>query len=93
MFGERLKLARQAAGLSQKNLSQATNNGVTDYTIKQFERGNKLPGSKEVHQLAKVLNVTAQFLLSNRVHALEDLEFRKLANSTVQERAKVETLL
>ena len=90
MFGERLKLARKKTGLSLRALSDAIDNDVSAQAIGKYERGEMMPGSRVLMKLAKTLAVEPQYLLSNRVAALEGMEFRKQSGTSARDRAAVE---
>ena len=90
IFGERLKLARKKSGLSRQALSEKTGNRLSVQTLRNYEGGPRIPDSDTVDQLAEVLDVSVQFLLSNQITDLKDIEFRKLANSKARDRAAVE---
>jgi len=55
-FGNRLRLLRQAAGLSQKVLARAAK--LTQQTISQLERGGSQPSWGTVCRLAGALQIT-----------------------------------
>ena len=90
MFGERLKLARKKAGLSLRALSDALDNQVSAQAIGKYERGDMMPGSRVLMNLAKTLDVAPEYLLSNQVLGLEGIEFRKLSGTSARDRAEVE---
>ena len=63
IFGERLELARKAAGLSQSALARAI--GVTPSAISQIEAGGtKKPSSENLLPIADALDVNTQWLIS-----------------------------
>lgn len=62
VFGERLKHARIAAGLSQERLSSAI--GVSVGTVSRWERAIHAP-SKIERKLARALNVSWAWLLGS----------------------------
>ena len=90
MFGERLKLARKKAGYSLRALSEALGGKVSAQAIGKYERGNMMPSSGVLLSLARTLDVSLEYLLSERVEELEDVEFRKLPGTSVRERAQVD---
>lgn len=90
MFGERLKLARKKAGLSLRDLSDALGGEVSAQAIGKYERGEMMPSSGVLTRLAKALDVSLEFLLSEQVEELEEVEFRKLSSTSARERARVE---
>lgn len=61
-IGERIKAARNAAGLTQKAL--AAKCGLATGTIQQYELDKRIPKSREiVERLGNVLNVSALYLI------------------------------
>lgn len=67
-FGEKLKSARNSAGLTQEALGAAV--GLTKRTIINYETGSRYPRERSVYiQLAKTLSVDINYLLT------EDEEF------------------
>ncbi len=91
MFGERLKLARKRSGLSLRALSDAIGNRVSAQAIGKYERGEMMPGSEVLDRLAAVLEVSPQYLISNQVLELRDMQFRKRSGTTTRDRATIET--
>ncbi len=89
MFGERLKLARKKAGFSLRSLSEALDRKVSAQAIGKYERGEMMPSSGILTRLTKVLDVSLEFLLSEQVAELEEIEFRKISGTTVGDRARV----
>ncbi|MEW8119807.1 MAG: XRE family transcriptional regulator [Candidatus Thiodiazotropha sp.] len=90
MIGERLKLARKKAGYSLRALSEAMNNKVSAQAIGKYERDEMMPASDVLTTMAKVLDVTLEYLLSNQIKELRGVEFRKHSGTTVKERSRVE---
>lgn len=63
MFGQRLKAARQQAGVSQRALAFA---GCSPATISQLEAGARTtPSLRVVRELARRLDVSAEYLLGS----------------------------
>ena len=58
---ENIKKAREAAGLSQKQVSLELN--VSAPTVCEWEKGKKHPNSENLRKLAKLYNVTTDYLL------------------------------
>lgn len=90
MFGDRLKLARKKAGYSLRGLSDALDAEITAQAIGKYERGEMMPSSGVLSRLAKVLDVSLEYLLSDEVEELESVEFRKLSSTSAGARAQVE---
>ena len=89
MFGDRLKLARKKAGYSLRGLSDVLAGEVTAQAIGKYERREMMPSSRVLTQLTKVLGVSLEYLLSEQVEELEDVEFRKLSSTSASEKARV----
>jgi HTH-type transcriptional regulator, cell division transcriptional repressor len=62
LFGERLKRAREAAGISRKLMSSRI--GVTEGTIEKWESGGQIPRANRLQMLASLLNVPLMWLLA-----------------------------
>ena len=61
-FSEKIRNARLAKGLSQKDLAQAT--GISLRTIQNYELGVRLPKSRDTYaKLAEVLGIHEEVLL------------------------------
>lgn len=90
MFGDRLKLARKKAGYSLRGLSDALGGAPSAQAIGKYERGEMMPSSGVLIRIARVLDVSLEFLLSERVEELEATEFRKLSGISARDRARVE---
>ena len=74
-FGERIKRAREALGMTQKEL--ASRCGVTGSTIGSYEKGRKTPRTRVIERLSKELHVPAMELL-------RELDGENRSNSTEQ---------
>jgi len=90
MIGQRLKLARAAAGLSLRDLEAAIGNRVTAQAIGKYERDESMPSSGVLISLADALSVTEDYLLGEQEMALEGVEFRKKAIASKKEEAQLE---
>jgi Zn-dependent peptidase ImmA (M78 family)/DNA-binding XRE family transcriptional regulator len=90
MFGERLKLARKKAGHSLRSLAGELKGAVSAQAIGKYERGEMMPTSGVLTALAKTLDVSLDYLLSQRVERLEGVEFRKKSRTSAKDRARVE---
>ena len=77
MDGGRLKLARDAAGLSLRDLEGALGRVVSAQAIGKYERGQMAPSQEVLMALARTLGVSPHYLLSHRAITLETLDFRK----------------
>lgn len=90
MIGRKLKVARSAAGLSLRALSDAIGNRVSAQAIGKYERDEDMPGSGVLLVLAEALDVSIDYLLSAEELALEGVDFRKKAVASAREEAKLE---
>ncbi len=93
MFGQRLRLARRRAGLSMRELADASTPKVTAQAISKYEAGKMLPSSAVLVGLGKALDVSLDFLMSGQVEALDGVEFRKRCSASARDRAKAEAIL
>ena len=93
MFGDRLKLARKKAGLSQRALAGAVQPRVSAQAISRYEANEMMPGARVLMEIARALNVSADFLMSSQVAELEGVEFRKHSRTSARDRARVEALV
>lgn len=79
MYPERLKRAREAAGLSLRALAEQVN--VSHAAIKKYEDGTITPDSSQLIKLAKALGVRSEYFFRPfTVQLDENVEYRKRAN-------------
>ena len=90
MLGQRLKLARSAAGLSLRGLEERIGNRVTAQAIGKYERDESVPSSGVLIALADALSVPVDYLVGDQEMALESLEFRKKSLTSKREKMQVE---
>ena len=90
MIGQRLKLARSAAGLSLRALAAKIGNRVTAQAIGAYERNTSMPGSGVLIALADALGVSVDYLVGDQDMVLESVEFRKKTITSKKEEAQVE---
>jgi transcriptional regulator with XRE-family HTH domain len=62
LFGERLRNAREAAGMSEKRMANRI--GVKTSTIRKWENGEMEPRANRVQMIASLLNVPLLWLLA-----------------------------
>ena len=77
MIGQRLKLARTAAGLSLRGLEERIGHRVTAQAIGKYERNESMPSSGVLIALAGALSVSVDYLVGDQEMVLETVEFRK----------------
>src|SRR5687767_4100957 len=90
MFGERVKLARKAAGLSLRELADRMGHVVTPQALGKYERNEMLPDSSVLIAVTKALGVSESYLLSAGEIELARVEFRKLKGASAKEQARLE---
>ena len=90
MFGDRLKLARKKADYSLRGLSDVLGGAPSAQAIGKYERGEMMPSSSVLIQITKVLDVSLEYLLSERVEELEATEFRKRSGTPARDLARVD---
>ena len=93
MFGQRLRLARKRAGLSLRALAERMEPKVTAQAISKYEAGRMMPSSAVLVGLGEALNVSLDFLMSDRIDVLDGLVFRRDPGTSRRERARAEALL
>ena len=93
MIGSRLKLARAAAGISLRALESRVHGLVTAQAIGKYERNEMMPGSNVLLALARALEVTPAYLLSQRNIRLGAIEFRKSVGAGTKEENAVRARL
>ena len=90
MIGNKLRVARSASGLSLRALSEAMGGIVSAQAIGKYERNEDMPSSRVLIGLAKALNVSEEYLLSEGEIALEGVDFRKKVGTSSREEAALE---
>ena len=65
LFPEKLKKARQEAGMSQTELAEKA--GITRRSVFAYENGDSLPRAHVLRRLAAALDVTAAYLTDDTV--------------------------
>lgn len=63
-INDRIRVARERKGLNQSELAMAL--AVTPQTVQQWEAGKTSPRNKKIDALAKILDVTSDWLLTGR---------------------------
>jgi Zn-dependent peptidase ImmA (M78 family) len=89
VIGNRLKLARTAAGLSLRALEERLNRLVTAQAIGKYERDEMMPSSTVLIALARALEVSEDYLLNAGNVELVAVEFRKKKLTKTKEDAQV----
>ena len=84
---ERLSEARDARGLTQKDLARSLGRGES--TISNWERGGQTPEPTSLGNLASALGVYPSYLLKPMpVHGSTPIFFRSLASATIRARTR-----
>jgi transcriptional regulator with XRE-family HTH domain len=71
-FGERLKQARSAKGISQEELAKAMN--LTQGSISQFEKGLRLPTPLNIERFCEILGIPKENLIGKEEQNSIDVE-------------------
>lgn len=90
MIGNRLKLARNAAGLSLRALADQMNGLVSAQAIGKYEQNKMMPGSQVLLALARTLKVSPDYLLSERDIEISGVEFRKAPSAGAKEETTIQ---
>ena len=93
MIGNRLKRAREAMGLSLRELEAAIDGLVSAQAIGKYERDEMMPGSTVLLAMAKALKVRPDFLLATREVELAGIDFRKAPHTAAKEERAVEAVV
>lgn len=93
MIGKRLKAAREAAGLSLRDLEAVLQKRVSAQAIGKYERDEMMPSSGVLLAMAKALNATPEFLFSTQDIELEGVDFRKETGAASKEERAVEAMV
>lgn len=72
MIGERIKTAREAAGLTQTEFGRAVGKSVS--TVSEWESGKRSPGVKLLPDIAKALSVSVAYLIGETESPSPDAE-------------------
>jgi Zn-dependent peptidase ImmA (M78 family)/transcriptional regulator with XRE-family HTH domain len=88
MIGDRIKRARNAAGLSLRAVGEAA--GLSATAVSKFETGKLVPASDSLIRLAKALGVRVEFFLRPESVRLEAPEYRKRASLGKKKLATIE---
>jgi Zn-dependent peptidase ImmA (M78 family) len=89
MIGERVKLARSAAGLSLRDLQARIGNRVSAQAIGKYERNEDMPSSGVLIALGDALGVSLDYLAGDREMVLEGVDFRKKQITRKKEQAQI----
>ena len=93
MIGNRLKLARSAAGLSLRGLSNRIENLVSAQAIGKYERDEAMPRSPVLMALADALGVNVSYLVGDAGMSLRAVHFRARSGIGRREQDRVGALV
>jgi len=93
MIGNRLKRSREALGLSLRDLEAAIQGQVSAQAIGKYERDEMMPSSTILLVLAKALDVSPEYLLSDAEIELTGIDFRKATHAGSKEERAVEAVI
>lgn len=83
-IGERIKLGRQMAGLTLRELGESA--GVSAQAISKYERNLDVPGSKVLIAMSRALGVSVEFFLRPKSLSRIQPQFRKRQSHSVKSR-------
>ncbi|GHD01451.1 DNA-binding protein [Pseudorhodoferax aquiterrae] len=89
MIHDRMRRARVLRGLSLEALAQRLGD-ISKQALNKFEKGESVPNSTRVLQLAQALGVKPEYFFRSDTVALAPLEFRKLAKMPKYRQEQVE---
>ena len=89
MLGERLRMARLAAGLSLDGLAAKLDRPITKQALSKYERGMSEPPLSRIQELAAALNVNVSALLEESTIEIRWVAYRKLARLSKSRQEKI----
>lgn len=87
MIGERVKRARDAAGLNQRELAEKA--GITAMAISKYEREESTPSSSVLLAMSKALGLRTEYFFRRTDVSLSDIEYREHEKIPHKEEKKV----
>jgi Zn-dependent peptidase ImmA (M78 family) len=93
MIGNRLKRARESAGLSLRELEARISSQVSAQAIGKYERDEMMPGSSVLLALASELGISPDYLLNEHDIELAGIDFRKAPQAGAKKERAVEALI
>lgn len=87
MIGDRLKRAREAAGLNMRTLAERAN--ISAMAISKYERNESVPSSGVMLALAKALGVRTEYFFRHLEARLTDIVYREHEKIPAKEEKKV----
>lgn len=68
MIGNKIKLLREARGLTQQQISQDPDFGIKQGTLSAYERNAREPNVETIRKIAEYFGVTADYLIGISEH-------------------------
>jgi Zn-dependent peptidase ImmA (M78 family)/transcriptional regulator with XRE-family HTH domain len=87
MIGERIKQARQAAGLALRDLADQC--GVSAMAVSKYERGEITPSSDVLLAIGKALGVRIEYFFRDHEVELKEVEYRKHKDLPEKEKKRI----
>ena len=87
MIGERIRMARRAAGLSQQALGDKA--GVSKMSISKYERSEMTPGSAMLVRIAEATGMRVDYFLRPVTFQLSSPCYRSKSSMSAKSRAVV----
>lgn len=88
MISDRIQRARLLRGLSLEALAQRMGD-ITKQALNKFEKGDAVPNSARILQLARVLEVKPEYFFRAEAIELAPVEFRKLSDMPARDQKAV----
>lgn len=88
MINDRIQRARRLRGLSLEALARRMGD-ITKQALSKFEKGDAVPNSARLLQLARALEVKPEYFFRPEAFELAPVEFRKLCGMSVRDQESV----
>jgi len=88
VIGERIRAARKAAGLNQRQLAQRI--GLSAMAVSKYESGKLVPGSAVLLQIAEAVNLPVDYFLRPTPPLNVRPQYRKTHKVTAKVQARIE---
>jgi len=93
MIASRLKLIRQARGLTLDELSELMGRAVTKQALSKYETQQDAPSARVLILIAKALGVTTEHLLTEPLCVVQTIAYRTKKSLAVKEKDRLESML
>ena len=88
-ISENIRAALLAKGINQNQLADAAS--VSNVTISRYMSGNRTPGTEELYRMARVLDVSMEYLLTGQQN--RDTEWKTRALSAEKKLSEMKALV